>query len=154
MAVLVFIIFILIGLWIICFIGGKILKKEQTPIPEKIGARSYIDENTGTIFLRSDDYHTRGGREWIVSNSTLTVKLNNSSNSQIIPLSKIHTLNLDQKEHFSSLSFEILAERQYMVGDLPMSRIEPTAQTPIFLKNKDIEFAKAICNRVAEFSAT
>ena len=150
---LVIVAIIVIVVILIFGVGGRQLKKEQTVIPEKVGQKSYIDRSTGTIYLRSFDYETRGGKEWIVTDNSLTVKQNSSTASQIIPLSKIHTMTLDRKEHFGSLSYEILEKFQRNTGsDSAMTMkdvIEPVASAPIFFPIADIDIAQAICDRVA-----
>lgn len=145
---------IIIAIALLWWWGGKLVEKDQAIIPKNVGKTSYIDESTGTIYLRSFDYHTNSGEEWIVSDSSITIKQNNSSKSQIIPFSKIHTLNLDRKELNSSLSFEILEKRNRLVVEgVFEDKMVPIAIIPIFFSNKDMNFAQAACDRIAEHSS-
>jgi len=121
----------------------------QEVIPENVGARSYIDENTETIFLRSHDYHTRGGQEWIVSPNAITVSLNYNPDIQTIPISKIQTIDLSHGEPVSQMSFSILGVRQYMVGNLVEDHVESVQQGLIQFHVHDIPIARAVRSRVA-----
>jgi len=144
-----FLILIVIIFVVFIITGWRSLKKRQVIIPEKIGSRSYIDEKTGTIFLRSWDYQTKGGEEWVVSKSSITVNRNDSTKSEIFPLAKIHTMEVHRKEPYSILSFEILDIRFYEASEGGGEHVVPVALAPIFFKNEDIRFAQTICNRVA-----
>jgi len=126
--------------------------EEHLTIPAKVGMRSYIDNNTGTIYLRSHDYHTKFGEEWIVSNSSLTIKKNMGEKSEIIPLSKIQTMRIENNENrdFNRLSFSILGTRSHFVAEgIFEDRVGAIAKTPITFQNDDIKFAEAICERIA-----
>jgi len=125
--------------------SSKKLKRQQTIIPEKVGEHSYMDKVTRTIFLRSNDYHTMGGKEWVVSKGTLTINSNDSTTAEVIPLSKIHSMKL---EPHGFMSFETLSEIPYMVGDTPMTKIEPTLHAFITFNASDMQLAKTICEYV------
>jgi len=126
--------------------------EEHLTIPEKVGMRSYVDSDTGIIYFRSHDYHTKLGEEWIVSNSSLTIKRNMGNKSEIIPLSKIQTMRIEnnRSRDFNRLSFSILGTRRHSVAEgVYEDRVEAIAQNPIAFKDDDIKFAQAICERIA-----
>ena len=139
-------------------------------ITEKINQKSYIDEDTGTIYLRSHDYHTVRGEEWVVSDNSLTINKNSIKEildksdttkgnfgtiSQIIPLSKIHTMELNNKGTSGILSYKILENfRVDIAGDGSGSagtreEIRPTLGGQIRFFDVDANIIQAVCDRVS-----
>jgi len=123
-------------------------KANQAVIPENVGARSYIDKGAGTIYLRSADYARKSGQEWVVTNSTITINLNNSTNSQTIPFPSIHTMAINHASPISTLSIERLVDQPYQVGDLHLSERRPKISAIINFSDQNIRIAEAIRDRV------
>ena len=125
----------------------------QTIIPKNVGAHSYIDEDAGTIYLRSTDYARMSGREWIVANSAITINLNSSVNSRTIPFSQIQTLNLNATSPVASMSFDIRGSDRLQFQGMglmgEMKKVETIIRDPIYFNAQDIQVAEAIRNRVA-----
>ena len=129
----------------------------QTVIPKNVGARSYIDEDTGAIYLRSADYARVSGREWVVSSNGITINLNDSTSSRTIPFSQIKTLRLNATSPIASMSFDILGPEQESrtigpSGDFLLGETVKTAtvrQIPIHFNAQDIRIAEAVRDRVA-----
>ena len=122
----------------------------QTIISQNVGASSYVDEKTGTIYLRSADFDRKSGKEWIVTKSAITIQFNNSSNSQTILFSNIQRVNLNPTLPIGQLSFSTLKTQNHFVSDgIFEDRIVEVTEGIIHFFDKDIRIAEAIRNRVA-----
>jgi len=122
----------------------------QTIIPQNVFASSYIDEKTGTIYLRSTDYARKSGREWIVTKAAITIKFNNSTSIQTIPFSVVQRINLNSAEPIAQLSFSVLEKRSHMIADgIFEDRTKEITKDTILFLAKDLHIAEAIRNRFA-----
>ena len=124
----------------------------QEVIPENVGVKSYIDENTRTIFLRSHDYHTRGGQEWVVTLHAITINQNHNNTSTAIPFSQMHRINLNHENPISGLEIEVLAMRRHDAsGDGTWgvkNRLEAVSGGQIFFHEHDFNLASTIRDRI------
>ena len=145
----------------------KIEKYLQETIPEKIGAKSYIDKNTGAIVLRSADYHTRNGKEWVVSHNAITVNYNDTmkppwvnvidrhrkSLSQTTPFSAIQTIDMNDGGGgaFGALAFTVLGTRGIFDPNtgITQTHVEQVVQDDILFVADDLPLAHQIVDRVA-----
>ena len=146
----------------------KIEKYLQETIPEKIGEKSYIDKNTGAIVLRSFDYHTRNGKEWVVSHSAITVNYNDtmkpawdnvidrhrSSLSQTTPFSAIQTIDMNDGGGggaLGALAFTVLGTRGIYNPNngITQTHVEQVVQDNIIFVADDLPFAHQIVDRIA-----
>jgi len=118
--------------------GKKMLK---IAIPEKIGIRSHIDDKSGKIYLRSDDFHTYGGETWEINKKSISIRLNNDSNLETIPISKIKKVEFDPEAYYLSFS-------------IPDTSINPHFPTSgeitksIFFNPSDLHIAEVAHDRV------
>ncbi|MCL2562454.1 MAG: hypothetical protein FWE08_00235 [Oscillospiraceae bacterium] len=123
----------------------------QTVIPENVGAESYIDKRTNAVHLRSYDYDTKGGCEWVVTLRTITINHNNNNTSQTISFSAIHEIYLNPTEPIGQLSISVLSTQSHMVADnIFEDRIVEVTKGKIFFFSKDIRIAQTIQTRFAK----
>ena len=146
----------------------KIEKYLQETIPEKIGAKSYIDKNTRVIVLRSFDYHTRNGKEWVVSHNAITVNYNDTmkppwvnvidrhrnSLSQTTPFSAIQTIDMNDGGGggaLGALAFTVLGTRGIYdaASGSTQTHVEQVVQDNIIFVADDLPFAHQIVDRIS-----
>ena len=125
------------------------LKKMEENAPKNvskhISVRSFIDERSGTIVLRANNFSTTG-REWFVTQQNITVKESlESISTGVYSLSEIQSIKLDG----NNLSFTILENRTHFVaGAVFEDRAEVIEKAIITFKSDDLAIAQAIHDRV------
>jgi hypothetical protein len=133
----------------------KVTKQENTQEQSAPSPKSYIDEETGKIFLRSFRYKIQGDEEWIVSNDSILI-IAKKSKSVSISFSEVQMLKIEPHQELgidiNLLSFETFQEYIYdPSGDGSWGteqRIELRPFAQIAFRDSDIEIAKAICDRI------
>jgi len=129
-------------------------KKElKEIIPENVDVKSYIDDKNGTIFLRSYNYETVGGQEWIVNQSAISIKLNMTSTIRTIPFSKVQKVELHKSLEFHELELFVLDMVQHDASGNGSwgveNRLEEISQGTLSFKNSDLPIAQAVHDRIA-----
>lgn len=134
--------------WVMFTFTKERVEKYAT-IPEKVGERSYIDNDTGIIYLRSHDYHTRFGEEWVVSNSSVTIRKNINNNAEIVPISKIQSMKIKDSVILSFNTLQEFTHDPSGDGSWGMEkRIESRLFAIILLHLNDSHIVQAVCDRV------
>ena len=146
--------YILYAISVVSVVIGLIIrslnKDANKIIPEHVGAESYIDSN-GTIFLRSYNYETASGEEWVVGNNSISMKHNLAPHSvETIPFTTIREVSItnDNQNSIFKLAFSILETHSYYRGGYSVDRTELTFQPPITFKESDYHIAQAIHDRI------
>lgn len=92
------------------------------------------------LFLRSHDYAMYSGREWIISNKSIRIKLNNKTFRQTIPFSGIKSVNINGNE------VAIDVESRYTKRKADSVKAYAIAADIV-----GEEIAKIVSNRIANF---
>jgi len=124
----------------------------KTIIPENVGVRSYIDKKTGVIYLRSDNFETRLGLEWIISKNAVSIKKNIDNTTTRTPFTKINKIEFDSD--FNSISFSIVETYRYdIAGDGSQGTEQGSREIMvgyICFVEADLSVAKAVYDRIVK----
>jgi len=121
------------------------LKKMEENAPKKVVSKtvnspSFIDQRTGMIVLRSNNYAT-SGKAWFVCERNITIKHNHLDlSSEVFSFSEIHSIKVTG----NTLSFSILDVDIILLTVIPV----PTEKGTITFKAGDLAIAQAIHDRV------
>lgn len=102
-------------------------------ISDFAGKVSYIDKKTNVIYLRSFNYETRGGTEWVVTENGISISPNSTDTKVSILFNSIHNIIL----HPNQLSFETTVNRD-----------ETSRYHTIIFHAFDFHIAQAIQDRI------
>ena len=122
--------------------------KAKSTTSENVEQSSFIDEQTGTVYLRSWDFHKRSGEEWIVDDKSISVCLNRNKRVTTTPFSKIQQVKLEANR----LSFYLLGVRLHdPSGDGSWGTEERVALVNganIYFNGADFHIAQEVHSRI------
>lgn len=110
-------------------------------------SKSYIDENTGEIFLRDSYYPFKGTKEWVVTNDSVTIHIaGKPKKSKTFLLSEIELAGWDDNPGITGSKTEDGDSKHYIsfVGKIGRK----TIAGGIIFRGSDIEIARKVFDRL------
>jgi len=124
--------------------------KAKSTTSENAEQNSFIDEETGIVYLRSSDFHKRSGEEWIVDDKSISVRLNRNKRVTTTPFSKIQQVKLEAHR----LTFYLLGMQTHdPSGDGSWGTEERVALIKganIYFNEVDFHIAQEIHSRITQ----